>query len=105
MREEEEILKILNEAGEVGLRSKTIESAYNILNRNSNIDRVSAYNLAFNTLLTNTEEIDERDISRNRTSLPDEEDLEASPIEEARSEMFKDIPDIDEDAKSSEPDE
>ena len=101
MREEEEILKILNEAGEVGLRSKTIESAYNILNRNSNIDRVSAYNLAFNTLLTNTEEIDERDISRNRTSLPDEEDLEVSPIEEARSDMFKDMNSIVQEANIS----
>jgi len=60
--EEQKIDEVLNEAASVGLRSRTIESAYNILQRNPNMDRVEAYNVAFNTLLTNIDKIDNRDL-------------------------------------------
>ena len=84
MSEEEKIESILTEAGSVGLRSRTIESAYNILNRNPNIDRVGAYNIAFNQLLSTTDEPDLRDIGE----VIEEEDDDTLPINNVLSEHF-----------------
>ena len=63
MSENIEIQKVLDEAASVGLRSRTIEAAYNILQRSPDIDRVHTYNRAFNMLLQNTDEPDERDLA------------------------------------------
>ena len=95
MSELQEIEKILKEASSVGLRSKTIESAYNILNRNRDIDRVSAYQLAFNTLLSTTEDVDDRDINDTPVYVDNEDDdLDYSEQEEERLDFFKDIDDV-----------
>ena len=84
MSEEEKIQTILTEAGSVGLRSRTIESAYNILNRNPNIDRAGAYSMAFNQLLSTTDEPDLRDIGE----VFEEEDEDALPTNNTLSEHF-----------------
>ena len=76
MSEEEKIESILTEAGSVGLRSRTIESAYNILNRNPNIDRAGAYGMAFNQLLSTTDEPDLRDIGE----VIEEEEVDDSEL-------------------------
>jgi len=95
MSELQEIEKILKEASSVGLRSKTIEAAYNILNRNRDIDRVSAYQLAFNTLLSTTEDVDDRDINDTPVYVDNEDDdLDYSEQEEERLDFFKDIDDV-----------
>ena len=73
MNETEQIEEILKEAASVGLRSRTIESAYNILKRNPDIDRVTAYDSAFNRLLETTEEPDVRDLE-STTQYVDNED-------------------------------
>jgi len=99
MSELKEIEVILAEAGSVGLRSKTIESAYNILQRNPNIDRVSAYKLAFETILINTDEPDERDLNVDEISYVDNEDGDIDIQDfksEAKNKLFGDIDDLDE---------
>jgi hypothetical protein len=96
MSELKQIEKILSEASEVGIRSKTIESAYNILTRNPDMDRVSAYNLAFNTLLSTTDEVDTRDIIDTPTYVDNEDDDLDYHVDEAKLKFFEGIDDIDE---------
>lgn len=95
MSEEQKIEAILNEAGSVGLRSRTIESAYNILQRRGDIDRVTAYNLAFNQLLATTDEPDVRDVIVN------EDDDDVLPNNEFLSERFADLENEDGELKES----
>ena len=95
MSEEQKIEAILTEAGSVGLRSRTIESTYNILQR-VDIDRVSAYNLAFNQLLATTDEPDVRDVVVN-----EDEDDDTLPNNEFLSERFSDLEDEDGELKES----
>ena len=87
---------ILNEAGSVGLRSRTIESAYNILQRRGDIDRVAAYNLAFNQLLATTDEPDVRDVVVN-----EDEDDDTLPKNEFLYEKFADLEDEDGELKET----
>ena len=96
MSEEQKIEAILTEAGSVGLRSRTIESAYNILQRRGDIDRVTAYNLAFNQLLATTDEPDVRDVVVN-----EDEDDDTLPNNEFLSERFSDLEDEDGELKKS----
>jgi hypothetical protein len=96
MSELKEIEKILEEASSVGIRSKTIESAYNILNRNPDMDRVSAYNLAFNTLLSTTDEVDARDIVDKPTYVDNEDDDLDYSVDDVKLKFFEGIDDIDE---------
>jgi bisphosphoglycerate-independent phosphoglycerate mutase (AlkP superfamily) len=96
MSELKEIEKILEEASSVGIRSKTIESAYNILNRNPDMDRVSAYNLAFNTLLSTTDEVDARDIVDKPIYVDNEDDDLDYSVDEVKLKFFEGIDDIDE---------
>ena len=96
MSEEQKIEAILNEAGSVGLRSRTIESAYNILQRRGDIDRVTAYNLAFNQLLSTTDEPDVRDVIVN-----EDDDDDALPNNEFLSERFADLENEDGELKES----
>jgi|TARA_B100001057_G_scaffold476690_1_gene545005 hypothetical protein len=86
--EETKIEEILTEAGSVGLRSRTIESAYNILQRNPDIDRVSAYNLAFTALLKNVSEPDNRDIQDFEYVDNEDDDI---PIDEFLYDKFGDL--------------
>ena len=95
MSEEQKIEAILEEAGSVGLRSRTIESAYNILQRRGDMDRVSAYNLAFNQLLSTTDEPDVRDV------VVEEVDEDTLPNNEFLSEMFSDLEDEDGELKET----
>jgi len=96
MTSEQQIEEILNEAASVGLRSRTIESAYNILKRNPDIDRVSAYNSAFNALLETTEEPDVRDLDSN-IQYVDNEDDDISFEDEKVIERFSHLDDDDDD--------
>jgi len=96
MSELKEIEKILEEASSVGIRSKTIESAYNILNRNPDMDRVSAYNLSFNTLLSTTDEVDARDIVDKPIYVDNEDDDLDYSVDEVKLKFFEGIDDIDE---------
>ena len=98
MSELTKIEEILTEAGTVGLRSRTIESAYNILNRNPNIDRVSAYTIAFETLISNTESGDDRDLefeSAIASPIPDTEDYledeESDSVSQSKFDLFGEI--------------
>jgi hypothetical protein len=94
MSELKEIEKILAEAGSVGLRSQTIESAYNVLQRNPDMDRVSAYNLAFETLIINTEVVDDRDVSDASSSYVDNEDGDLDySVDEAKLKFLEDMDD------------
>ena len=94
MSENIEIQKVLEEAASVGLRSRTIEAAYNILQRSPDIDRIQAYNMAFNMLLENTEEPDERDIEP--LTYVDNEDDDEWDTDEVQD-RFSHLEDIDED--------
>ena len=96
MSELKEIEKILEEASSVGIRSKTIESAYNILKRNPDMDRVSAYNLAFNTLLSTADEVDARDIVDKPIYVDNEDDDLDYSVDEVKLKFFEGIDDIDE---------
>jgi len=93
MSENIEIQKVLDEAASVGLRSRTIEAAYNILQRSPDIDRVQAYNMAFNMLLQNTDEPDERDLEP--VSYVDNEDDDVDLESEDVKERFSHLDDID----------
>jgi|TARA_B110000444_G_scaffold253575_1_gene284674 hypothetical protein len=102
MSELTKIEEILTEAGTVGLRSRTIESAYNILNRNPNIDRVSAYTMAFETLISNTESGDDRDLEFDEaiaSPISDTEDYledeESDSVSQSKFDLFGEIDDID----------
>ena len=96
MNEVEQIEEILNEAASVGLRSRTIESAYNILKSNPDIVRVSAYNSAFNALLETTEEPDVSDLDSN-IQYVDNEDDDISFEDEKVIERFSHLDDDDDD--------
>ena len=100
MSELKEIEKILTEASSVGLRSQTIESAYNILQRNPDIDRVSAYNLAFETLVLNTEEVDDRDLVDTTNYIDNEDDDLDFSNADIKEQLFGDIDDSIEDGIS-----
>lgn len=93
MSENIEIQKVLDEAASVGLRSRTIEAAYNILQRSPDIDRVQAYNMAFNMLLQNTDEPDERDLEP--VSYVDNEDDDVDLESEDIQDRFSHLDDID----------
>ena len=95
MNETEQIEEILKEAASVGLRSRTIESAYNILKRNPEIDRVSAYNSAFNALLETTEEPDIRDLEPNIQYVDNEDGDEGEFDDDTVMERFSHLDDDD----------